>query len=302
LKWATGTNATYFDEMRNSMDFSCNEDAMFHPSKGLVAVKASGIEGLKVKGLTVENIQDETPLGSDLCGYKSNGKYHFSQQSPYQIGFSMNMVMGITADFVTKTVFEDVMVQSMTSDTGLVYGFAAWYESDITVKGKFDVHELTAGYSVDPETFSYRDRPNKSPESCSIRLYDDTSYPLTISFDDAVISQSCMKGAVGCLGKHNEFSTEDTGYDYQATCTNDLVFKRAAPLDSSTTSLFSRTLSFGNKTVDVTSILLCATLIVVVLLLKIRCLWCPSAKKTSSSDRQEVTPLMVDGYSRHTDY
>jgi len=302
LKWATGTNATYFDEARNVIDFSCNEDAMFHPSKGLVAVKASGVEGLKVKGLTVENIQDETPLGSDLCGYKSNGKYHFSQQSPYQVGFSMNMVMGLTVDFVTETVFEDVTVQKMTSDTGLVYGFAAWYESEITVKGSLDVHELTAGFSINDDTFTYRDRPNKSPESCSIRLYDDDTYPLTITFDEkADISQSCIDGAVGCLGKHYEFTTEDTGYDSDdRSCTNSLVFQRAAPLDATTTSIFASTFSFGTKSVNVTSLWLCAAVVVVVMLLKIRCLWCPMAKKdsSSSSNAYEVTPLMTEEASR----
>merc|ERR1719251_156334 len=46
LKWATGKNETYVADRRSIIDFSCNEDAMFHPSKGLVGVKASGVDGL----------------------------------------------------------------------------------------------------------------------------------------------------------------------------------------------------------------------------------------------------------------
>merc|ERR1719336_2185278 len=66
LTWSTGEEDDYITDNRDIIRFSCNEDAMFHPSKGLIAMKASGVEGLTVKNLKVENIQDETPLGSDL--------------------------------------------------------------------------------------------------------------------------------------------------------------------------------------------------------------------------------------------
>jgi len=266
-----------------------------------------------VKNLKIENIQDETPLGSDLCGYKD--KYHFSQQTPYQVGFSMNMVMGITVDFVTEATFEDVSIRKMTSHTGLVYGYAAWFESEITMSGKLTVEELVAGYSIENDAFGYLSRPNKAAESCSIRLYDDETYPLTMTWDDDVeISQNCMQSAVGCQGLPIKNTDAQTNYDTitnndEDSCEYAMVFdlapnsideavsKRAD--DKTRTRASASSLakmvrrSFGNKTVDVTSVLVLAAFVVVVLLLKMKFLWWPAKKKveTNSSD---LTPLMED--------
>jgi len=310
LEWATGANDDYIVDNRDGISFSCNEDAMFHPSKGLIAMKASGVEGLAVKNLKIENIQDETPLGSDLCGYKD--KYHFSQQTPYQVGFSMNMVMGITVDFVTEATFEDVSIRKMTSHTGLVYGYAAWFESEITMSGKLTVEELVAGYSIDNDQFGYLSRPNKAAESCSIRLYDDETYPLTMTWDDNVeISQNCMQSAVGCQGlplqntdaqtNYNSIGKDDSSCEYSMVfdlapnSIDEAVSKRADDQARSSTSSLAKMVrrSFGNKTVDVTSVLVLAGFVVVVLLLKMKFLWWPTKKveKISSSD---LTPLMED--------
>merc|ERR1711972_832424 len=200
IEWATGTNDDYLAQNEANMYFSCNEDAMFHPSKGLLGFKASGTDGMTVSGLRIENIQDETPLGSDLCGHQDT--YHFSQQEPYQVGYSMNMVMGISMDFMTNTVLEDITMDKLVSDTGLVFGLAAWFESEIEVRGHFGTKGLLAGYSIEDETFDYDSRPNKAPESCSLRLYDDDSYPLSMSYaEDLIEDQTCLKGAVGCLGE-----------------------------------------------------------------------------------------------------
>merc|ERR1719410_1811098 len=279
---------------------------MFHPSKGLIAMKASGVEGMTVKNLRIENIQDETPLGSDLCGYAD--KYHFSQQTPYQIGFSMNMVMGVTVDFVTQATFEDVTVRKMASDTGLVYGFAAWFESDITVTDSITVEELVAGYSLDDDAFTYMSRPNKAAETCAIRLYDDETYPLTMTWDDDLeISQKCMQSSVGCLGKNAKTMKDSIHHDDDSSCEYSLVYDRkagsveeavvlravTAPSTSSMAKIVRTALFWnGNKTVDVTSVLVLAAFVVVVLLLKMKFLWWPAkAVKSSTSD---MTPLMKE--------
>jgi len=105
-------------------------------------------------------------------------------------------------DFMTNTVLEDITMDKLVSDTGLVFGLAAWFESEIEVRGHFGTKGLLAGYSIEDETFDYDSRPNKAPESCSLRLYDDDSYPLSMSYaEDLIESQTCMKGAVGCLGE-----------------------------------------------------------------------------------------------------
>jgi len=169
------------------------------------------------------------------------------------------------------------------------------------VKGEFTVNELTAGYELDDDTFSYDARPNKAAESCAIRLYDDESYPLTMTWhEDLQISQTCMSGAVGCLG-NDEYTNQDAVDADETGCAFDLIFTKGpstiAEVKKGDSQNDSKSLSkmlhlFGTKSVDVTSVLICAVLVAVVLLLKMRFLWCPSATKKSSSD--EVTPLMKE--------
>merc|ERR1719347_2097417 len=144
----------------------------------------------------------------------------------------------------------------MTSATGLVYGFAAWYESEITVKGEFTVNELTAGYELDDDTFSYDARPNKAAESCAIRLYDDDSYPLSMTWhEDLELSQTCMSGAVGCLGE-DAFTLQDSVDEDESDCAFSLIFQKApATVEDVMTSVSTKSLSrmlhlFGNKSVD----------------------------------------------------
>ena len=64
LEWATGNMPEYIGSNdRDKFGFYCNEDAMFHPAKGLLALKISGVEGVTMDGVTIQNLQDEPPLG-----------------------------------------------------------------------------------------------------------------------------------------------------------------------------------------------------------------------------------------------
>merc|ERR1719384_2713610 len=109
------------------------------------------------------------------------------------------------------------------------------------------------------------------------------------------LSQTCMSGAVGCLGE-DAFTLQDSVDEDESDCAFSLIFQKAPAtvedvMTSGSTKSLSRMLHlFGNKSVDVTSVLICAVLVAVVLLLKMKFLWCPSSTKKLSSD--EVTPLM----------
>lgn len=89
VEWARGHFPEYISSNdRTQFGFYCNEDAMFHPAKGLLALKISGVEGVEMNNVKIENLQDETPLGSNLCGVidqPQHGQYHFAQQLPYQV-------------------------------------------------------------------------------------------------------------------------------------------------------------------------------------------------------------------------
>merc|ERR1712048_853052 len=115
------------------------------------------------------------------------------------------------------------------SNTGLVFGLAAWYESEIEVRGHFKTNGLMAGYAIDDDTFEYDSRPNKAPESCSLRLYDDDSYPLSMSYAvDLTADQTCMKGSVGCLGE-DEYTHYGTAHmtTEDPSCDTSLAFEYA---------------------------------------------------------------------------
>jgi len=231
IDWSMGKWPNYIssDAENRAFGFYCNEDAMFHPAKGLLALKISGVDGVSLKNVNIENIQDETPLGSTLCGVVDeprHGLYHFAQQIPYQIGFSMNMVMGMTIDF-SNVQMENIRVSNLYSHTGLVYGFAAWFESDIDVRGQLDIHHLHAG----KDDFDYDDLPNKAAEACAIRLFDDDNYPLQVKWnkDDLDLHQSCVDGMVGCLGDDEVFSHFGAMDDVQ--CGTDGLLFEAAPVD-----------------------------------------------------------------------
>jgi len=206
LEWATGAHPEWVRE--DSFGFYCNEDAMFHPSKGLLAVKISGVEGVSVDGLVIEDIQDETPMGSELCGamdFPSHGMYHFAQQAPYQVGFSMNMLMGVTVDF-SAVQMRNVRMSRMYSSTGLVYGVAAWFESDLSVDGELTIDGLSAGSELVGD-LEYDDLPNKAAEACAVRLFDSDEHALSVHWDEGLAAtQQCVQGMVGCVGHKHKFT------------------------------------------------------------------------------------------------
>jgi len=231
VEWSRGHFPEYISSNdRGAFGFYCNEDAMFHPGKGLLALKISGVEGVVMNDVQIENIQDETPLGSDLCGVMDqpkHGQYHFAQQLPYQVGFSMNMVMGITIDF-SDVQMTNTRINGLYSHTGLVYGMAGWFESNIKVNGDLDIKSLHAGVDVDDDTFNYMDLPNKAPEACAIRLFDSHDFQLTIDWDEELTNtQSCIKGAVGCLGHDDQFTFHGQILDDEMSCSMDTPFTMA---------------------------------------------------------------------------
>jgi len=279
MGWATGTEDSYIADDSDILKFSCNTDAMAHPSKGLIAMKVSGVNGLSLDNVTVQRLQDESPLGSDLCGHKD--KYHFLQQAPYQIGYSMNMVMGITMDFVTEATMTDTTIEYLSSDSGLAFGVAAWFESEIAVNGALTVREISGGVGIDDDRFSYSSRPNKAAESCSIRLYDDEAYPLAMKWgDDLVVSQQCIEGAVGCLG-NSDFTLFGEIDDGDTECSNALVFdyapdtvqQRDDTLSGAMDAVQDRTLSTSLAGHEVASVSLISSVLLIwaVLVVKALC-------------------------------
>ena len=207
LSWAKGENSKYLASDNNEiLSVYCNNDAMFHPSKGLLGIKISGSENVELNGITIENLIDATNLGHDLCGEKD--LYHFSQQIPYQIGFSMNMVHAMSVDFSDVIINDDIKINGIYSKTGLTFGISTWFDTKIDYKSSIiDITNVYAGYDLeDDNELSYDDRPNKSPEACAIRIFSSDAYQVENTFDDELngeinnINIQCINGDVGCFG------------------------------------------------------------------------------------------------------
>ena len=212
LSWAKGENKEYLSSNNDIISVYCNNDAMFHPSKGLLGMKISGSKNVQLKHINIENLVDFTDLGHDLCGEKD--LYHFSQQIPYQIGFCMNMVHAISIDFSDININDgDININGIYSKTGLTFAISTWFDTNINIDtdSKININNIYAGYDlIDSIKLSYDDRPNKSPEACAIRVYSSDAYKVNIinGFDDNNnINIQCINGDVGCYGNTNGIYT-----------------------------------------------------------------------------------------------
>jgi len=217
LAWAKGENDDFVSSANDELlSVYCNCDAMFHPSKGLLGLKVSGVDNVKLNGVWIENLVDFTDFGHDLCG--KHDLYHFSQQSPYQIGYSMNMVLAMSVDFSRVRVKEGgIWIDGVYSATGLTFGVAAWFDSMIEYEAGalLNIFNVYAGFAIgddDEESFlSYEDRPNKAAEACAVRIYSSNAYKVTNVFaedgDEMLINIECIAGQVGCFGNSDKIYT-----------------------------------------------------------------------------------------------
>eukprot|EP01083_Nonionella_stella_P001022 2945_1 len=226
--WALGKNPNYIALDGSRFTFQCNMDVMFHPGKGLLGIKISGADYVQMSNVNIDNLQDETAAGSDLCGAGNpsiHGIYHFAQQIPYQIGFSMNMAMAMTIDY-SDVEMEDIAIQNIYSATGLAYGFAGWFESNTQMTGEMVIGHLNAGYSVRGNGATFDDLPNKAAEACAIRIYDDDHDVFTIQTQAGFKAyQSCIDGQIGCKG-YKEYTTFGD-VDNDSECDFELPFEFA---------------------------------------------------------------------------
>ena len=61
--WAIGENSA-----PTTWAFGCNQDVMFHSGKGTFGLRIDGTDDLKINGLKIENLYENSDLGSMACG------------------------------------------------------------------------------------------------------------------------------------------------------------------------------------------------------------------------------------------
>ena len=188
-------------------------DPMIHPGKGVLGLRLNGVSDAQIHNVKIENIESRTALGSLL-----NGNYDFtvSQQKPYMSGFSMNMANGMSVTMCDQMLLDGVEITGVRSYTGLAYGLAIWYETKLLVKNSVKVTNIIAGKELTKDT-NYVEEilessdylPNKKPEVCAIRLYDDDSKKITVHTEvggravNELVTVECIRGYVGCVDSDN---------------------------------------------------------------------------------------------------
>merc|ERR1712154_460624 len=101
-------------------------------SKGLLGLKISGVKNVRLRGkVSISDLVELTDVGSGVCGAKE--LYHFSQQSPYQIGFCMNMLHAMAVDFSEVEIEEgaSLSIDGLHSRTGLAFGLSLWFDTQM---------------------------------------------------------------------------------------------------------------------------------------------------------------------------
>jgi len=248
LEWAQGNDDECMSSHTNGGDYwepVCAMDGMVHPGKGLLGLKITNVDNAIIDSgsIKVHNLFDFTPLGEDdICISASNNlekmvKEIGSEQTPYQMAFSMNQIMGISIESSNIECKENVNfeVKNLKSSTGRVLGMTAWYGSKIKLytHSTVTINDLFAGTDVEQGMFKYLDIPNHAPEACGFGAFESKAVSPTIeyvdnldSFYDTKFDIYCIHGHYGCWGKEDELETYTNvgSYDKKQEC----EFKRTS--------------------------------------------------------------------------
>jgi len=236
LEWVEGTTPELLSSHTKGGSYFepvCAMDGMVHPGKGIIGLKFTNVDNAIIDSgsVKVHNLFDFTALGEEgVCITQSNTggdpnnenklvKEIGSQQTPYQVAFSMNQISAISIESSNVKCNEnvDISVKNVKSSTGRVLGITAWYGSKV----QFDVHssvtinDLFAGNDVEQGSFGYYEIPNHSPEVCAFGAYGGKTISPVIDYVDYMdnfyntqINVFCVHGHYGCWGSGDDADEE----------------------------------------------------------------------------------------------
>ena len=151
--WATevsdGGNIDYLPEC---MEFVCNSDVIFQTNKGIIGVRIDEIENVEISDLTIDNLYNLSPLGSNACGNYSG---QLDGGNPWQINGDGNMnghVRGISIYGSHIKFNGNVNINNLYSSYGDVYGIHIMRDSLILFgdEGKSDFVSNNDGIQYSP--------------------------------------------------------------------------------------------------------------------------------------------------------
>jgi len=246
-------------------EYRCNSDSMGHPNKGTVGLRLDGIMNATIKSVKISNILEDSDLGSDLCGeYETEFQ---TQRIPFQIGFSGNMVQGMSLDYSTAYL-EDIVIDNIESSTGLTTGISLWYGSIVKFSGDVEISNIKAGAKVETGTLTADSLPNHAPEACAIRV-PDLMYPQQQLAQKVTLAHnlnlhiSCVSGHMLCNGLNSETNTGE-----YSGCTSD------------TTELFGSRILKDYSRISMVSIISTVAIILMISVITYKKYWTPEKPKS----------------------
>jgi len=217
LGWALGEYDFNDDFDVDTPYLGCNVDRMGHIPKGIMAIRMDGVEEVVFENLEIANLQESSPLGSEVCGsywdqvklFKGGGNVF--QNTPYYYGYSGNRVHGIFSDWSEYTMKGDISFHDFKTDTGLVYGLGMYTHTEITwdEDSTFSIANLAAGSElgdVDTSALSTPYNPAQAEPIHAIWQYNQSTYDKTFN--------SFMNGepsslSVSCIAGRDGYNTDD---------------------------------------------------------------------------------------------
>ena len=116
-----------------------------------------GVENVKFRNLEISELEEQSALGSELCGkyWDEDSRFfdgggHFLTNTPYFYGFTGNRVHGIFTDWAQFEFSGNVFIHDLRSETGFVRGVGMYTESTLTLRddAEIQIRRLEAGTAL----------------------------------------------------------------------------------------------------------------------------------------------------------
>ena len=191
-----------------------------------MGVRLDGVSNAKLSNIEIYNMIQETDLGSTLCGeytgFEPNSAAfvggHITQSSPMQVGFSGNMVQGISLNAADGVVMNDIYIKGLDSHSGDAIAISVWPSVNAVLTGNVLIDEITAGSQLEEQkgVLSWESRPNRAPMACGIlsteKFYSKdtaTTYMSSVEVNkdqraDMKVESTNIHGFAYCDGSHTE--------------------------------------------------------------------------------------------------
>ena len=169
LNWAR-----YNNNIPLNSKLICNADQMLHAIKGTIPLRLSGISKVYLENITIENIKNETPFGSKICGNYRNTT-SFKNSKPGYLGADLR---GITIESCSQVEMKNIDIFNLSSKNGKVFGVDVMFKNK-DIKGDITVSDLkVTSWKNLPEDFYLI--PQSTPFSVPLFISNESECDINI--------------------------------------------------------------------------------------------------------------------------